>query len=281
MITNNSRLLRFAYEKVSRIASHLRYFLAAAKSIGTSNALRLARIRWGSRFPSRAGSKWQIRVRRWPHPVIGRFNTSDLSVFEQIFVREEHRWADALKPCSDMLILDCGANVGYSAIYFLRMFPESTVIAVEPDKENFAILEANLNNSSPNVVTLNAAVWSRNADLNCGNMGFRDGMHWARQVSVPVNGEKGDTTGFTIPHLLQVSGKARISILKIDIEGAEAEVFSTDPGTWLKHVDAVAIELHDDTSFGDARSIVLSSLSQDQFVISRCGELTVAVRTGM
>jgi FkbM family methyltransferase len=160
------------------------------------------------------------------------------------------------------------------------MFPEATVIAIEPDKENFAVLEANLNQSSPNVVTLNAAVWSSNADLNCGNMGFRDGMHWARQVSVPTNGEKGSTPGLTIPHLLQISGQARISILKMDIEGAEAEVFSNAPDTWLSHVDAFAIELHDDTSFGDARRIVLSSLPQDQFVISRCGELTVAVRTG-
>jgi FkbM family methyltransferase len=280
MITANNRALRIAHQTFSRLAAELRYLLTSARSIGVTNAIALARIRWDSRFPSRAGSKWQIRVRRWPHPVIGRFNTSDLTVFEQIFVREEHRWAQVLKPCPDMLILDCGANVGYSVIYFLRMFPEATVIAIEPDKENFAVLEANLNQSSPNVVTLNAAVWSSNADLNCGNMGFRDGMHWARQVSVPTNGEKGSTPGLTIPHLLQISGQARISILKMDIEGAEAEVFSNAPDTWLSHVDAFAIELHDDTSFGDARRIVLSSLPQDQFVISRCGELTVAVRTG-
>src|SRR5260221_1476823 len=71
-----------------------------------------------------------------------RPGTSDLAVFWQIFVDREYRCLDQVKQAR--FILDCGANVGYSAVYFLTRFPEALVIAVEPDPDNCAMLGANL-----------------------------------------------------------------------------------------------------------------------------------------
>jgi len=42
------------------------------------------------------------------------------------------------------LIIDAGANVGYSSVYFLSNFPNCRVIAIEPDGDNFASLQKNL-----------------------------------------------------------------------------------------------------------------------------------------
>src|SRR4051812_39387542 len=76
------------------------------------------------------------------HPLRCRKGSSDRDVFRQIFVEREYACLDDLSDVD--LVLDCGANVGYSSAYFLDRFPTCHVIAVEPDPENYALLEENL-----------------------------------------------------------------------------------------------------------------------------------------
>jgi FkbM family methyltransferase len=271
--------IRHVRSRLGTAMSALRFALTAARSIGPINALKLACIRWAARFQPTGQALWRLRVQGWPHPVIGRYGTSDLAVFEQIFIREEHRWARKIcARLADMLILDCGANVGFSAIYFLRLFPLATVIAVEPDEENFAILNMNLEHRTPRVLAMRAAVWSQNTMLRFSDEAFRDGQHWARRVCLPQNGVTGSVTALTIADLLACSDKPRISILKMDIEGAEAEVFSADTSSWLPKTDAIAIELHDDTAFGNVQQIFDAAVRPHEFSVLQSGELTVALR---
>lgn len=75
--------------------------------------------------------------------------------------------------------------------------------------------------------------------------------------------------------LLRESGLDRISILKMDVEGAEAVVFAKNYESWLPFVDNIVIELHDHSSFGRASDIVLNAIYCKSFNISRYGELTV------
>ncbi|MGJ4892997.1 FkbM family methyltransferase [Bradyrhizobium sp. HKCCYLRH3099] len=93
------------------------------------------------------------------HPLFARRGTSDLWVFNQIFVQREYRCLDNLTNPS--LIVDLGANVGYSSAYFLSHFPKSYVIAVEPDPANFEILRRNLRPYSGRYKAVQAAVWPR------------------------------------------------------------------------------------------------------------------------
>lgn len=58
--------------------------------------------------------------------------------------------------------------------------------------------------------------------------------------------EKPTITGVNIGTLLNNSGFDRISILKIDIEGAEAIIFSSDYESWIGKVENLVIELHND-----------------------------------
>ena len=80
--------------------------------------------------------------------------------------------------------------------------------------------------------------------------------------------------GTDIETLLLDSGYARISILKVDIEGAEAAVFSSNYQHWIKKVDNLVIELHDE----QCSSIFLEAISAENFVVSHCDELTVCKR---
>lgn len=73
----------------------------------------------------------RLRARTAGYPLYARDLSSDLEVFEQIFVKKEY-W-----PLNDIadpkVIIDCGAYVGYSAAYFLTRFPHARLIAIEPD----------------------------------------------------------------------------------------------------------------------------------------------------
>jgi len=61
-----------------------------------------------------------------------------MQVFDQIFICQEYLCLRNLKEPS--LVLDLGANVGFSAAYFLSAFPKARVVAVEPDERNRALL---------------------------------------------------------------------------------------------------------------------------------------------
>ncbi len=49
----------------------------------------------------------------------------------------------------------------------------------------------------------------------------------------------------TVAQIMDASGFSEVDLLKLDIEGAEADLFRDGPPDWLKRVTNVAVELHD------------------------------------
>jgi len=72
-------------------------------------------------------------------------------------------------------------------------------------------------------------------------------------------------------------GRSRIGLLKMDVEGAEVVVFG-GKCVWLNQVDRIAIELHDDSVFGNATEIFYNAIRGQNFEISQSGELTICSR---
>jgi FkbM family methyltransferase len=202
-------------------------------------------------------------------PLKCRPNTSDASIFRQIYLQREYRCLDDIQNAN--LIVDCGANVGYSSAYFLSRFPSSYVIAIEPDPDNFALLKTNLAPYNGRYRAVNSAVWSQPMGLVLSN---RDGGESGRSVRPALKGEEATIIATDVGTLLQESGCDRISILKIDIEGAEAFVFSSNYESWIKRVDNLVIELHDHNCV----AIFRSAISNENFLVSNCDELTVCRR---
>jgi len=172
------------------------------------------------------------------YPVSARRNSSDLFVFDQIFVERQYQCLDNLEP---KLIVDCGANVGYSSAYFLSRFRQSYLLAVEPDPANFALLQKNLAPYRGRFDAIQAAVWPRQEGLRFNSAFAGSGQEWARAVEPTRDG---DINTIDIPSLIKRSPYDRISLLKIDIEEAERELFSSTD-QWLDFVDNIVIELHD------------------------------------
>lgn len=203
------------------------------------------------------------------YPLICRPDTSDLSVFHQIFIEREYACLDSLSNVD--LVIDGGANVGYSSAYFLTQFPNCRVISVEPDPYNFAVLETNLTPYNERAELVHSGLWSHPVGLK---VQYRDSA-WTTQVRECEADEVPDMLATDIGTLLRQSGRERISILKIDIEGAEAVVFAKNYEDWLPYVDNIVIELHDHTSFGRVSDIFFNAISSKLFDISTSGELVV------
>jgi FkbM family methyltransferase len=250
-----------------------RRFRTVVSALGLRSALAFLlypRLRRGR------ASTYLIHPRRALHPVSVRSGSSDIDAFRQIFVDREYACLDDLRDVR--LVVDCGANVGYSSAYFLSQFPNCQVIAVEPDADNFAMLRRNLAAYGPRATAIRAGVWSHPARLIVSAESYRDGREWARQVRLCRPDEEADIDGVDVASILAGSGHARISLLKVDVEGAEAVVFAENYADWLHRVDAIAIELHDDSVFGNGSDVFRSAIRGQGFHVSENGELTICRR---
>lgn len=217
-----------------------------------------------------------LRSRYAKFPIQCRANTSDIAVFTQIFIELEYSCLKHVKDAN--LIVDCGANIGCSSAYFLSRFKSSRLVAVEPDPGNFEQLKLNMKPYGDRCTAINSGLWSHATRLKMATPTFRDGQEWSRQVEECAGTVPNSFGAIDVGTLLRKSGKSRIDILKIDIEGAEAVVFSRNFEHWLDRVDNLVVELHDDSSFGNATRIFMEAVQGRGFRVGTHGELTVCSR---
>ena len=143
------------------------------------------------------------------------------------------------------LILDCGGNIGCAAVYFANVYPTAQIYSIEPEKDNFKLLKFNTA-FYDNIHPINSALWDRETFINIAEqkepyinpLGF---MTFETTAEDPLALK---TT--TVSKLLAESGFDEIDLLKIDIEGAEKEVFGApNVDEWLSKVKVLVVELHD------------------------------------
>jgi FkbM family methyltransferase len=171
-------------------------------------------------------------------PLILRKNRTDLLVFRNIYMLKELKVPTISNP---KLIIDGGAYTGLSSLYFSLQFPEATILAIEPNNQNFNILKKNTKNN-PQIKPIKAGLWHNNSKLKVLK---RETGDWGFITKEVKNDENYDIKGITINKLLNQTKFEQIDILKLDIEGAEKELFSINYKTWIKKVKIIMIELHD------------------------------------
>jgi len=136
------------------------------------------------------------------------------------------------------VIIDCGANIGISVIYFKRLYPEAKIIAFEPDPVLFKMLSQNiLNFSFENIDLRQEAVWANNSGVNFLTEGGHSGCiteHGDQEKVIPV-------ASCRLKELLESFNT--IDFLKVDIEGAEHDVLF-DCGESLERCNCIFIEYH-------------------------------------
>ena len=214
-----------------------------ARSIENLGAGSFARYWWHQKSKLPRTGVFDLTSRYAQYPLQCRARTSDIDVFKHIYVLREYAFLDEME--NPGLIIDCGANVGMSTSYFLGRCPEARVIAIEPDPGNYQQLMHNTANYSDRVTGIQAGVWSKQAGLKFVDAPFGDGRAWAICVEEALPGEPVDINAVSIPQILaDEPADQRISLWKIDIEGAELSLFSENAEEWLGRVDNLVIELH-------------------------------------
>jgi FkbM family methyltransferase len=195
----------------------------------------------------------EMKRRDVEFPFYLRIPSSDVVTFEQIFLLQEYRFDAKISPRT---IVDAGANIGLSSIYFSNRFPGAKIIAIEPEDGNFEMLRRN---TMPykNIIAVRGALWHENENLQLVDPGVGDWGFMTQQAHGGVEERVGailqEVRGMTVSTVMKEQGLERIDILKMDIEGAEREVFN-DPSSWLGKVDAMIVELHERMKSGCNRS---------------------------
>lgn len=133
-------------------------------------------------------------------------------------------------------IIDCGANIGLSIIYFKQLFPNAEIIGFEPDDKVFKVLEHNINAFGlKDVEVVKKACWNEETTLKFYSEGADAGR--AAKEFDDQNIIEVDTTS------LRKYLKRKVDFLKIDIEGAENEVLP-DIQDLLRNVEKIFLEFH-------------------------------------
>lgn len=190
-----------------------------------------------------------IKSSIFKNPVWLRKNDSDLDIFDQIFTEKQYEWYE-IHALSPKVIIDAGANIGLSAIFFSNLFPDAKIYCIEPGQENHALLLKNTVNY-PNITVLNGALWAKHEFLELTNPeGFSAGHAFSSSQAAE------GVVGYTMDELIQMYSLERIDILKMDIEGAEKEIFEAEDLSWLEKVNILVIELHDMYRMGTSQPFI-------------------------
>ena len=194
-----------------------------------------------------------------------RESGSDKNVLHQIFVQKDYDLA-RLARAGDIfaeyrriissrrapLIIDCGANIGASPVWFSKLFPEAKVFAVEPEKHNYKILRLNCKDHT-NIVCRNAAISCTNEIVYVEDPGSGNWSYRTSNSPTPLHTEGMAVRAVSIESIEKSFPESELFIVKIDIEGGESRLFESNL-EWIDRAMVVIIELHDCMLPGSANS---------------------------
>lgn len=177
-----------------------------------------------------------------------RPRTSDFSVLRQIFRNREYALTNSyvrdavqreylriLANGQVPVIVDAGANIGAASLSFRQQFPDASIVAIEPDAANAEMARANTAHLD-GLLVLEAAVG--------GKRGFVTVVPGDAAWAVQTERSTGGCEVLTIADAIaRVPGGVPL-IVKIDIEGFEADVFDGNTD-WIDDTALIFVEPHD------------------------------------
>ena len=192
-----------------------------------------------------------------------RPKATDFTIMQNVFGAEYHFLLDKAT-FHPKTILDAGSNVGMSSLLFALFYPKATVVAVEPQADNFDILQLNARRFG-NIYVEKKGLWSKDTFLDVSAPDHNDEFHSGtlhlsaseRQDAFTVrevSASESNVQAVSVESLLAQHHLQYFEMMKVDVEGAEKTLFDHHPyGTkgdpqgrdWLKGVKLLMAETHD------------------------------------
>ena len=256
------------------VLDHVRKFARDTRAFGARSQLRRL-VPFNEQYSIDIPNVGAFRIRR---------ASSDLKVIRQVFLRKDydlkrhHQWSriwesyqSILNRGATPLIVDAGANNGASACWFATVFPESRIVAVEPDAANARLCTINTASFSQIDVRL-AAIGGEGGKVSISNP---TGEAWAARTV--RDGAAAAVDVLTVPMIEKSVPGAELFLVKIDIEGFESDLFSKNVD-WLQRTSVVIIEPHDWMLPGQFSSLALQrAMAAHRFELLVSGENLVYV----
>jgi FkbM family methyltransferase len=218
-------------------------------------------------FPSKEQSAIN-RLRKRPRYEQGEFtiygkkvyfpdSRSFLFSYNEIFKEQIYNFDSENK---SPIIIDCGANIGLAILFMKYKYPDSKIVAFEPEKNIFKYLTKNIyNNNFSNVELINKAVWKENCLLKFEN----EGSDSSRIIG--IEGIENVKSHYEVEAVkLSDYIESQVELLKIDIEGAEVEVLKEIEHK-LQFINRIFIEYHSPNEEGQRLQDILAILSRNGF----------------
>ena len=207
------------------------------------------------------------------HPFYIRIGTTDASVLKQVFVERQY---DYPLPISPKVIIDAGANIGLSAIFFANRYPDAFILAIEPEDSNFRLLQRNTAPYSQ-IRLLKAALWRRIPQIRLVDPRNENDGFQTNEGLTNHDVCLGCVQGMTLDAIMAEMALDSIDVLKIDIEGAEKEVFENS-SNWIGRVRIIIAELHDHLKSGCDAAFSQATRGFDVGASTR-GETVIRIRS--
>ncbi len=215
----------------------------------------------------KTGNWDNFNLRKLKHSFSIRNNPFDFATLEEVILKEDYNLNINFNPST---IIDGGANIGLTSVFFANKFPEADIVAVEPEEGNFEMLRKNTKNYG-RIELIRAGIWNHSAILSIIDEGKGNNSFTVTEI---LSSRPGSISAISIYDIMKERNWVTIDILKLDIEGAEKNVFEKNFEKWLPHVKILVIEFHDRMLEG-CSSTVLNALSHYNFWSEAKGENTI------
>lgn len=167
------------------------------------------------------------------------------------------------------LILDCGAHIGITVLYFKYLFPGAKIIAFEPDPIIFEILKKNVaQNNLKNVKLVNSALSGKEGGETLFANRTRNILSWGNAIvkNPWYNSFEFKTIKVPSSKLSSFIAQQKIDLIKLNIEGAEERVLK-EIANKLSRVNEIVMEFHGN-SINNLNKIenIFSILEKNSFI---------------
>jgi FkbM family methyltransferase len=180
-----------------------------------------------------------------------------LSLYDEIFTRQDYTGGGFYRPRIGDTVLDIGANIGTFTLYLQHRARGIRIHCFEPAVETRRRLEHNLKiNGLDGAVTVHpvgVADQARRLVLHGNSFTGRRSVLPSTPDGLAQEDEEIEC--ITLADAVRRTGAGRIDLLKIDVEGAEVDILQeADPETWSK-IQRVALEFHGSLRSGARQSV--------------------------
>ncbi|MEY2928105.1 MAG: hypothetical protein RL367_2582, partial [Pseudomonadota bacterium] len=217
-------------EKLARLPNFLQRF-------GLVHGLRLSATVNGQGADVKAEGR-PVSVPGFGAPIWVRPTRSDYSIFWQSIVRQQYKIdqfdqthelfkrADAARAKGQVpMIIDAGANIGLSMRTFAKTYPGVLIVTLEPDDDNMRLVHQNAQSLQGRVTNVQGAIASRSGHCRVIN---RQRGSAGLQTEFCAATDAGAVQAYTIDDLVAMVPGGHPWIVKLDIEGAQDELFSAN-----------------------------------------------------